>query len=130
MTTFLSPLLRGAPDQHRLVNERTGLSVADHLLTAFDSATRRTGLLRHTSLADGVAMIIAPTNAIHTFRMRFAIDVAFVAKDGRIVKIRPALGPWRLAAAFGGYAVVELPAGALARAGTHTGDRLVVAERQ
>ena len=35
-----------------------------------------------------LTLVIAPTNAIHTFFMRFAIDVAFVARDGRVLKVR------------------------------------------
>lgn len=71
-------------------------------------------------------MVIAPTNAIHTFFMRFAIDVAFVAKDGRVVKIVRDLRPWRLAAAWGGFAVVEMAAGELARRSVAVGDSLCV----
>jgi len=71
-------------------------------------------------------MIIAPTNAIHTFFMRFQIDVAFVTRDGRVLKIRHALRPWRMAAAWGAFAVIELSAGGLARADTQVGDRLIV----
>lgn len=96
--------------------------VASTLLPALDSETRRTGLLKHQSLPEGEAMVIAPTNAIHTFFMKFAIDVAFVARDGRIVKIRPAMPAWRMSAAWGGYAVVEMAAGEFARTGTRVGD--------
>lgn len=96
------------------------------MLPAFDSDTRRTGLLKHTGLPDGAAMLIAPTNAIHTFFMKFAIDVAFVAKDGRIVKISPALPPWRMSAAWGGFAVIEMAAGSFERTGTEVADVLAV----
>jgi len=126
MRTFLTPLVKGLPDTLVLRNQRTGAVVASQLLPAFDSETRRTGLLKHTGLPDGAAMFIAPTNAIHTFFMKFAIDVAFVAKDGRIVKIRPAMPAWRMAAAWGGFAVIEMAAGSFERAGTVPGDRLVV----
>ena len=129
VASFLNPLLRETAERYQLLNERTGGIVAGTILTAFDSATRRTGLLRHGSLPAGSALIIAPSNAIHTFFMRFAIDVAFVAKDGRIVKTREALGPWRLAAALRAFAVVELPAGTLAASGTRAGDRVEVCER-
>ena len=71
-------------------------------------------------------MLIAPSNAIHTFFMKFAIDVAFVAKDGRVVKIRPALAPWRMAAAWGGFAVIEMAAGSFERAETVAGDTLLI----
>jgi uncharacterized membrane protein (UPF0127 family) len=58
--------------------------------------------------------------------MRFAIDVAFVAKDGRVLKVCHAMRPWRMAAALRGFAVVELPDGVLARTQTRAGDRLVI----
>ncbi len=126
MASFLDPLVGGRTGGRRLVNARTGSLVAHSLHTAFDSSSRRTGLLRHDSLAEGNALIIAPTNAIHTFFMRFPIDVAFVARSGRILKVRRDLPPWRLAAAWRGYAVVELPAGALAKSGTGAGDMVIV----
>jgi uncharacterized membrane protein (UPF0127 family) len=109
-----------------LTNTRNDRVVADTLLRAFDSASRRQGLLKRDFLAEGSALVIAPTNAIHTFFMRFAIDVAFVAKDGRVVKLRRAMPPWRIAAAWRGYAVVELAAGALDRAEVRPGDVLRV----
>ena len=71
-------------------------------------------------------MIIAPGGAIHTFFMRFPIDVAFVAKDGRVMKVCHAVQPWRVAAALLAFAVVELPAGVLERSNTERGDHLVV----
>ncbi len=129
MRTFLTPLLKGSPEGLVLRNQRTGIVVAFQLLPAFDSETRRTGLLKHTGLPEGAAMFIAPTNAIHTFFMKFAIDVAFVAKDGRVVKIRPAMPPWRIAAAWNGFAVIEMAGGSFENSGTFAGDRLVVESR-
>ena len=127
MTSFLDPLLRSGGTPLALVNGRNDRIVARTLLTAFDSASRRQGLLRHDSLPDDSALIIAPTNAIHTFFMRFAIDVAFVARGGRVLKLRRDMKPWRMAAAWRGFAVIELPAGALDRADTRPGDGLRIA---
>ena len=73
--SFLNPILGGQPELFQLRNETTGAIVADRVLTAFDSSSRRTGLLKHTGLPDGTALIMAPTNAIHTFFMRFAIEI-------------------------------------------------------
>ena len=126
MRSFLTPLLKGNPEGLVLRNQRTGTVVASQLLPAFDSDTRRTGLLKHSGLPDGAAMFIAPTNAIHTFFMKFPIDVAFVAKDGRVVKIRAAMPAWRMAAAWGGYAVIEMAAGSFEYAGTVVGDVLTI----
>lgn len=123
---FLKPLIHGSSAPHHLIKEADGAVIAAHLLTAFDSASRRTGLLKHDRLPEGSALIIAPSNAIHTFFMRFDIDVAFVAKDGRVLKVCHAIRPWRMAAALRGFAVVELPSGVLARTRTGAGDRLVI----
>jgi uncharacterized membrane protein (UPF0127 family) len=62
---------------------------------------------------------------VHTFFMRFPIDLVFAARDGRVVKIRSGVGPWRISAAAGAFAVVELASGAAGRAGLRVGDRLV-----
>jgi uncharacterized membrane protein (UPF0127 family) len=71
-------------------------------------------------------MLIAPSNAVHTFFMRFAIDVAFVTREGRVVKTYTALPPWRIAGAFRAYAAVELPSGTLTRSETIAGDTLAI----
>jgi uncharacterized membrane protein (UPF0127 family) len=126
--SFLSALVRNPHGEFRLVNKRNGVVVADRLLPAFDSHTRRTGLLGHESLPAGTAMIIAPTNAIHTFFMRFAIDVLFVAKDGAVVRTRPRLAPWRISAAWRAHAVIELSAGSLDRSDVHKGDRIALVD--
>ena len=128
MKSFLSPLLRSSPprESFALTNARNNRIVARTLLTAFDSASRRKGLLDHDGLADGSAMIIAPTSAIHTFKMRFAIDVLFLSKDGRVLKVRPHMKRGRIAAAWRAFAVVELPAGAIERSDTRPGDSLQV----
>ena len=124
--SFLRPLLLEPSSRLVIRNARNQHRIADKLLAAFDSKTRRTGLLRHDTFPDGSAMLIAPTNAVHTFFMRFPIDIAFVTRDGRVVKTYGALPPWRIAAAFRAHAVVELPAGTLARCDTVAGDTLVI----
>ena len=129
MKTFLGALV-DTPKGFGLTNERTGAVVAWDLATAFDSESRRTGLLRHTALGEGTALIIAPSNAVHTFFMRFPIDLAFVTRDGRIVKVKGSVGPWRLAAAIRAFAVIELAAGRLERTETVRGDRLIVTRTQ
>jgi uncharacterized membrane protein (UPF0127 family) len=125
MKSFLSPLLRGDSTAYLIENTRTHTVVAEHVLTAFDSVQRRKGLLGRDSLAEGSALVIAPCNAVHTFFMRFPIDILFVARDGRVVKARPVVRPSRIAFAVRAFAVIELPAGALARSSTAPGDLLI-----
>jgi uncharacterized protein len=126
MKSFLTPLLRTGSTPFALTNARNNQIVARTLLTAFDSASRRKGLLGRDGLPEGSALIIAPCQAIHTFSMRFAIDVAFVAKDGLVLKVRHAVPARRIAVALRAFAVVELPAGAIERSGTRAGDLLQV----
>ena len=118
---FLRPLLADPEGRWALRNQRSGRLLAQRVLRAFDSKARRTGLLGRTEIGDE-AMIIAPTNAVHTWFMRFAIDIAFVARNGTVLKICEAVRPWRVAGAWGGYAVIELRAGALAASETVVGD--------
>ena len=123
---FVAPLLRRSSTALCLRNERNGRVLADAILSAFDSKTRRAGLLGHDSLPENHAMVIAPTNAVHTWFMRFSIDLAFVDRTGRVVKTYQAVKPWRVAGALRAYAVVELAAGSLARNDTVTGDMLEI----
>ena len=129
MPSFLSALVRNPAGAFQIVNERNGRVVADRLLPAFDSETRRTGLLAHESLPPGTAMIIAPTNAIHTFFMKFTIDLVFVAKDGLVVKTRRSIRPWRMSAAWRAHAVVEMSVGTIDGARVEVGDRLKLTDR-
>ena len=125
MPGFLSPLLGGS-DGLLLRNARTNETLADDLQAAFDSAARRKGLLGRTSFPSGSALFIAPCNSIHTFFMRFPIDVLFVTKDGRIAKVRRSVAPWRMTASLRAYATIELPDGALGSLDTKVGDQLVL----
>jgi uncharacterized membrane protein (UPF0127 family) len=129
MKSFLSPLVRPDGPSLALTNTRHDRIVARTLLTAFDSKSRRTGLLKHDSMPEGSALIIAPSQAIHTFSMRFSIDVAFVSKNGVVLKVRSAVPPRRIAVSWRAFAVIELPAGALEASDTKTGDTLKLESR-
>lgn len=125
-SSFFRPLLREPQSKQVIRNTRNGRVLADDLIAAFDSRSRNVGLLKHRSFPQGAAMLIAPTNAVHTFFMRFPIDIAFVNREGTVVKVCRSVRPWRIAAAFGAYGVIELPAGTLAAAETVAGDPLAV----
>lgn len=110
-----------------LRNTRNGRVLAEKVVAAVDSRSRRTGLLEHDTFDEGHALVIAPTSAIHTCFMRFPIDVAFVRRDGQIVKVRSAVKPWRLSGALRAFAVIEFPSGTLERCDTVAGDSLELA---
>ena len=123
---FLQPLLSRTAGGHLLRNTRTGLPLATEVEGAFSSADRKRGLLGRDGLAPGQALVIAPTNLVHTFAMRFAIDILFMARDGRVLKIRESVPRRRIAGALGAFAVIELAGGGAARSGTRVGDVIEV----
>lgn len=85
---------------------------------------RTRGLLGCRALGEGEGLLISPCNGVHTFFMRFAIDVIFLNKGGAIVKIIHALKPFRFGMAPGAAAVLEVKAGEAHRIGMKPGDRL------
>ena len=97
---FLAPLIGKGPGRYALVSAARGSVFATHLEAAFDSKTRRRGLLGRDSVPEDYALIIAPCSSVHTFFMRFPIDLVFVSRDGTIVKTCRSVKPWRIAGAF------------------------------
>ena len=113
----------------RLIDETTGRLVAARVERATSFASRLIGLLGRRSLDDGEGLWLEPCDSVHTFFMRFSIDVAFVDAHGLVVRRIDRLRPWRATRIHARARVcVELPAGALAAAGVETGHRLVLAE--
>jgi uncharacterized membrane protein (UPF0127 family) len=124
---FLRPLLAKSGGPFILRNLRTGLPVATILELAFDSASRKRGLLGREGLPPGHALIIAPSSMVHTFFMRFPIDILVVARDGRVLKARRNVPSRRIVGTVIGFAAIELAANELDRSATEPGDRLEVA---
>ena len=122
-------LFRPKPSRPLLVNQTRGIVLARSIETAFDSRARRTGLLGRDTLAPGAVLAIAPTSAVHTFGMRFAIDVLFINRGGRVIKRALGLKPGRIAATLTAFAVLEFAAGAPEVAWTNVGDQLMLVDR-
>lgn len=118
--------LSSVPDGRcRLVIERTGVTLVSDVEIARDSATRRRGLLGRDSIGTDQALVIAPCQGVHTFGMRFAIDIIAVGRDGRVIKVRSRVTSRRVVIAWSAFAIVELAAGALECTDLCKGDRLI-----
>lgn len=111
----------------RITNETRGTLVASDAREARTFMSRLVGLLGKSSLDPSEALVIDPCTSVHTFFMRFAIDVVYVNRDGDVLKVVPDLKPFRMSAAGSRRCyVIELPSGAAAESGTVAGDKLTL----
>jgi protein-S-isoprenylcysteine O-methyltransferase Ste14/uncharacterized membrane protein (UPF0127 family) len=101
----------------------SGRSLADRLRPAHTHWSRLRGLLGTKRLEAGEGLWIKPSNQIHMFGMRYALDVVFLDDAARVLRLVHALAPNRISPRVAGAtSVLELPAGTLERIGLAEGD--------
>ena len=105
-------------------NQTRGTVLATAAGVADSSATRRSGLLKHETLPEGEGLWIAPCEAVHTVGMKFAIDVLYLDRKRKVLKVRERMVPWRISGCLRAHSVLELPAGMAGKTGTLAGDQL------
>lgn len=106
-------------------SERTGNLIAVARVAATDEQ-RKLGLLNDDPLEPGRGLWIVPCERIHTFGMKFPIDVVFLDGTGRIVYLRKEVDRSQHCAHERASSCLELPAGAVTASGVLVGDRLLV----
>jgi uncharacterized protein len=109
------------------MNDRTRSVVALDVDLATSRAERRRGLLGRDSLGASEGLLLTPCIAVHTAFMRFSIDVIFIDRNGRAVRVVPEVRPWRMTASLRAHAVIELAAGTAAATDIQVGDLLYLA---
>ena len=102
--------------------------LADAADVADTSAKRRTGLLKHSQLNTGEGLWIAPCESVHTFFMKFPIDLVYLDRSKKVRKVRHAVPAWRLSGCLTAHSVLELPAGVAQASGTQKGDQITIEE--
>ena len=106
------------------------MCLADRALIADTGNTRRTGLLKHNFLEPGEGLWITPCEGVHSFAMKFPIDLIYLGKRRKedklfkILKIRNCMVKSRISFCLTASSVLELPAGTLADARVQVGDLL------
>lgn len=110
----------------RVRNQTRDTVVATAADVADTSAKRRTGLLKHERLEPGEGLWITPCESVHTFFMKFAIDLVYLDKRKQVRKVRHAVPPWRLSACLTAHSILELPAGTAHKTNTQKDDQLVI----
>lgn len=118
-------------DRNRIINETRGNILCEEVVIANRPLSRLRGLMRRRFLPSGEGLLLVPAPSIHTAFLRFSIDVVFLDRELRVLKMVRSLAPWRMAGARA-HSTLELAAGEVDRRGVEVGDelRLVKAPRQ
>jgi hypothetical protein len=111
----------------RLINKSKNKILAENFIFADTPVKRMLGLLGRNSLPPGQALVLAPCNSIHTFFMRFAIDLIFLDKNDVIIKTAHNCLPNKsIVMCWGAVKVIELPAGKILATGTQAMDKIQI----
>jgi len=113
----------------KVINTSRNITLADNAVIADTFLKRLTGLLNRKSLNKGEALILSPSNSIHSFFMRFAIDVIFLDKSGKVIDVLFSFKPFRFSAIyFTCHTVIEFPKNTLKLSQTQPGDLIQITE--
>jgi uncharacterized membrane protein (UPF0127 family) len=107
-----------------LVAEPGARSLLPRVWRAEGHWERARGLLGREALGPQEALLIEPCWLVHTFGMRYALDLAFVDGTGRIRKLAYGVRPGRIAGSVGASQTIECCAGVLAGLALKVGDRV------
>jgi uncharacterized protein len=108
-------------------NLTRGTVLASRLDVADTGAKRNKGLLGRNGLAPGEGLWILPCQSVHTFGMKFSIDLVYLDRSKRIRKVRTNVGPWRVSACLSAHSVIELPTGTIGESASRPGDTVEIA---
>jgi uncharacterized membrane protein (UPF0127 family) len=104
-----------------------GCCIARRVKLACSFRARCVGLLSRTGVPEHEGLLLVPGGSIHTFGLRFAIDVVFLSRQMRVLGVAERVQPWRVVIAPRGTArVLELAAGRIAHTGLTAGTYLTV----
>ena len=110
------------------VNLRTHKELATNVKVADTLFTRMKGLLGKKELPFGEALWIKPCFSVHTFFMKFPIDVIFLNNKNQVIAAVSNLTPNRMTRLYPqSFSVLELPTGTIAASNTEVGDEIKIA---
>jgi uncharacterized protein len=112
------------------VRTERGDLVCARCVLADTPLARLRGLLGRKELPPDEGILLTPSWSVHTWFMRFPIDVVFLEADLTVLGMREAVEPWRMKGWWGARSVLELRAGTYERKGLRPGDRLILSERE
>lgn len=109
----------------KAVNASKSTIVASNMKEATDFFSRLKGLIGKPTLGDGEGLWMARCRAIHTFGMRFSIDVVFLNEEMEVKKAVKKVRPFTpIVGCISAKSVLELPEGAIERMKIQVGDKI------
>jgi uncharacterized membrane protein (UPF0127 family) len=112
-----------------LINDRDA-TVCERCIVAQRPFARMKGLLGSPELPAGDGLLLLPAPSVHTWFMRFPIDVVFLDWDLTVMDVVEGLKPWRAAGRRRARAVLELAPGEARRRNIRRGDRLKLVDEE
>lgn len=119
---FVPPPSAAPKGPQQVVNLTRGTVLVERLEIAGTGGSRSKGLLGREVLLPGAGLWITPCESVHTFFMRFAIDLVYLDRKLCVKKVRRNVGPWRMSACLSAHSVLELPVGVVVASHTEPGD--------
>ena len=108
-----------------ILRRADGTVVCERCKLADRPLARLRGLLGREGLDSDEGLLLRPASSVHTFFMRFAIDIAYISKDGQVLKMSHSVPPFRICVApLRAHYALELPSGSLASSNTRVKDML------
>lgn len=109
----------------QLINRSKKNMIIRNLHVADGFWSRLKGLMRKRDLPEDEGLLIVPCNSVHSMFMRFPIDLLFLDRDFKVIKIVEVFKPWKATPIIRGcYQVVELRAGVVKKMGVSIRDEL------
>src|SRR6266571_2637588 len=119
-----------SPDGRYAYNCTRQSFLASRLEVASTHWQRLRGLLGTSprEFCPGCGLLIIPSHGVHTFGMRFSIDVLFLDENNCVVSLEENVKPWRLTpVCLEAATVMELPSHTIWNTGTALGDQIEIA---
>ena len=97
-----------------VINKRNNQTIAENVKLADSFYDRLMGVMFIKEMKGMDGLLLSPSNSIHNFFVRFALDVIFIDRNDKVVKVIRNFKPWRMTRIyFTATKVLELPAGKL-----------------
>ena len=110
-----------------ITDETRRTVIGNRIEIADTSLSRMVGLLGRRGLNAGEGLWIRPSSGVHTFFMRFSIDVIGLDKQMKVIKLWRRLVPYRVTSVSVKLSsVIELRAGAIDGCQVELGDQLAM----